>query len=131
MKTEMDVFYTVAKASYAYKPDNLRKEYPVFAIELAGAFRPTEKFGTVSSVFRFIIHHFVLYANKEQSWTKQNADDALDDMELAWANFLNAKKANRPTWQNIQILGPSIILDKVDMAGERYIDEQIPVEVMV
>jgi hypothetical protein len=80
-------------------------------------------------MFRFIIHHFVLYANEEYSWTKQNADDALDDMELAFATFLAAKRANQANWRAIQVLGPSVILDNVDMNGERYIDEQIPVEV--
>jgi hypothetical protein len=27
------------------------------------------------------------------------------------------------------VLGPSIILDNVDMGGERYINEQIPIRV--
>ena len=131
MQTAMATYYTVAQAGYPYKPDDLGGQFPVYAIESTSGLRSMEKFGTVSSIFQFVIHHFVLYANPEQSWTKQNADDALDTLELAWANFLTAKKVNSPTWQNIQVLGPSIILDNVDMAGERYIDEQIPVEVRV
>lgn len=129
LQSAMSSYYTVAQAGFAYKPDDLNGVFPAYAVESVSAERSTEKFAAVRNRFEFIIHHFVLYANPAQSWTKQNADDALDSMELAWATFLTEKKSNQANWRDIAVLGPSVILDNVDMGGERYINEQIPIRV--
>lgn len=129
LQSVMSSYYTVAQAGFAYKPDDLNGVFPAYAVESVSAERSTERFGTVRGRYEFTIHHFVLYANPAQSWTKQNADDALDSMELAWATFLEEKKGNQANWRNIEVLGPSVILDNVDMGGERYINEQIPIRV--
>lgn len=129
MQTAMSSYYTVAQAGFAFKPDDLNGAFPVYAVESVSAERTTDKFTAVRNRFEFMIHHFVLYANPAQSWTKQNADDALDSMELAWATFLKDKSVNQANWRSVQVLGPSIILDNVDMGGERYINEQIPIRV--
>jgi len=116
---------------FDHKPDDLGGIFPAVAFEAVGSERRRDKFTGLTSVFYFSAHLFVLYANEGQSWTKAQADDALDALENELANFIEAKPKVTGNWNNLSFNGQTTILDNVDMGGERYIDEIVPLRVEV
>lgn len=126
LATEAAAYVTSAQAIYDYKPDDANGQFPILAFESSGSARTRVRFQGTHSVFAFNAHILVLYADPDQSWTKANADDAVDAMEHELATFIEAKPHVDGKWKNLQQVGPSVILDTVMIGGDRYIDEVVP-----
>lgn len=127
LATEAATYVTSAQAIYDHKPDDFGGQFPILAFESAGTIeRSRERFQGTHAMFAFTAHIFVLYADPAQSWTKQNADDAIDAMEHELATFIEAKTKVSGSWQNLAQSGASVILDNVMIGGVRYINERVP-----
>lgn len=129
--TALDPYAASADVTFDYKPDTLNGRFPAVAIEAAGSERQAARFGGgFNTTFFYTIHLFILYA-KPGEWTKAQADDALDTLEHEVAQFVEANKRNDGNWEELRYNGQTVILDDVDMGGERYLNEQIPISVQV
>lgn len=131
LATEAATYVTSAQVIFDYKPDDLAGKFPALAFESVGTERTRVQFKQRQTTFFFTAHIFVLYANKKQNWTKAQADDALDAMEHEFATFVESVPKSTGNWNVIDYNGQSVILDNVDMGGERYINEQIPLAIQV
>lgn len=133
LATEAAAYITAVATGgiYNHKPDDVDGKFPIVAFEAAGAQRTRQNFGSLTSIFFINAHLLVLYANKAQSWTKAQADDALDTLEQQLAAFVEGVPKSSGNWNALTFAGQSTILDNVDIGGERYIDEIVPLLVEV
>lgn len=118
-----------AQAVYAYKIGDLQGQSPVLSVLSRGTARQAITFAGTRPTYYLEIHAFIRDAISAQSWTEQNVENALDQVD---AEIGRALEANRTTsvWQSIDYDGRSIIRDVV-IAGAPYVEEITPVKVEV
>jgi hypothetical protein len=124
-------YMSSAQSIYDHKPAKL-KGSPAVMILSAGTDRSnrasTAGFG---SDFYIEIHNLVRYADPAKNWTEKDGENALDQLELELATFMDVK-ANTKTsnWKSIRYTGRSVI-GRAIIGGETYQDEIIPLRVIV
>lgn len=119
-----------ASAVYNYQIGDFEGRSPVVIVSSGGSLR--EHFsissGDWQNVFYLNIHTFVLYAQPSNvNWTEAHAEDALDDIERRIADVIMTNRDNA-AWDMIKFAGRSI-RTSVDIGGDEYIMEAIPVQV--
>lgn len=123
-----------AEEVYNHKPVDFDGKMPVVAVEAVGSQRIKKRFGNVTGwiiEFSFLVHTFVLFSEPTNSWTKQDADDAIDALEQEFAAYMETWATTPQTWRAIEYNGTSGINDNVLISGETYINERIPVKVFI
>lgn len=119
-----------AQHIYDHKPATLEGS-PAVMVLSAGTDRSSRASTAGFGADFFIeIHNLVRYADLARSWTEQDGEDALDQLELEVAIFMDVK-ANTKTsfWRSIRYTGRSII-GRTTIGGETYQDEIIPLRIV-
>lgn len=136
-KTVRQQFATALATSYGalaqlysnHLPTDPAGQSPIVAIEVASGEYTLRGSGATGYAadqeIALNLHHMVL-AKHSTDWTRENADDAIDDLFAAFLAFL---QTNQETayWQSVYQSSSSAISDDVNMGGELYIIETIPV----
>ena len=122
----------LAHRIYDHKPAALDEDgSPAVMVLSAGTNRSratTEGFG---AGFYFEIHNLVLYADPDEEWTEEDAEDALDTLEYQLAVFMDdSANLKGSYWKSIRYEGRSAI-GNARIGGTDYQDEIIPLLVMV
>lgn len=112
-------------------PTDPQGQSPIVATEVASGeytLRASSSGGIkADQSINFSLHHMVL-AKYGATWTREMADDAIDDMYALLLTFL-ANNQETSYWQSIYQESASAISDDVNIGGELYIIETIPLTV--
>jgi hypothetical protein len=114
-----------AQAVYAYRVGDFQGQSPVVVVSSGGTLRERFTFKNTRPVYTFTIHVFVLYADEAGTWTEQDAEDALDDIEEIIASTIQANQKS-PYWETISFDAPSQTAG-VMVGGKEYRTEVITV----
>lgn len=107
---------------FSYDRRDFEGESPVVLVLSAGSGRSPWGIGTVKykNDFQFAVLSFVRDAIPAQSWTEQNVEDALDDVEAAIAKSVMENRNHPGFWLNLMFDGePSSVMNG-KMSGEPY-----------
>lgn len=100
---------------------------PVVVVSSGPIFRQQYSLGEEwQNTIQIYIYSFVLYSSPADSWTEENAEDAIDAIEKIVADVAhdNASNAN---WQTIRYLEPTTVFSTV-IGGLEYKAELITLE---
>lgn len=116
---------TLEQAVYNYQVGDFQGQSPVLVVTSAGTEQTPGDFEGDDTTFYFNIHVFVLYADPDASWTEQNAEDTLDDIEKQIRAMIadNQVTAN---WSMIRLADRSVTRPIV-IGGDEYRHEVFPV----
>lgn len=95
-----------------------------------GAQRPIVPATGRRSRFRFAVQVWVLAYDRAGGWTEQDAEDRLDAVEQAIAQWCGDNQLGH-AWTAIEYGGYSAVTAAVIEGGETYLVEDIPLEVHV
>ncbi len=114
------------QAVYDYRVGDFAGNSPVVTVSSVGAARPAFTFRGAKPVYRLQVDVFVLYAMEDGTWTEEQAEDALDDIEKLLGDVI---AANRSTayWIGIEYVDVSQRVD-VTIGGVDYIREAFVLE---
>lgn len=114
------------QAVYSYRVGDFAGASPVVVVSSYGAKRPAFTFQGARPMYRIQVDTFVLYATTDGTWTEEDAETALDDIEKLLADTI---AANRSTdyWIGIDYLDFSQRVD-VAVGGLDYIRETFVLE---
>ena len=102
---------------------------PVATVLSAGSDRPPMTAVGGRSTFFYSLNHWVLYASEDDSWTEQNAEDKMDDLERQLAQFVHANRSTTH-WNDLAYDSRSIIRN-IPIGGDTYLHEQFSIKVEV
>lgn len=114
-----------AQAVYDYRVGDFQGQSPVVVVSSGGSNRERFTFRGTKPSFELTIHVFVLYADEAGTWTEENAEDALDDIEEVIAETLTANQRTN-YWEAISFVEPSQT-GSVMVGGKEYRTEVISV----
>lgn len=120
-----------AQAVYSYKVSDFQGASPVVVVSSEGADRTqaTQQLRN-NTHFYYNIFVFVLYKDEVSSWTEQNAEDKIDDIEQLIAGVIVDNCYLSGYWNDLSKNGPSTT-DIIEVGGVQYIRESIPVVAQV
>lgn len=126
LATYLTSIMTSATAVYAYQVADFNKQSPVCYLTSSKAFRERFTRDGFNSEFSINLHTFVLYpSEKTTGYTEQDAENILDQLEQETAEAVLAIK-NHEIIKNIRYGEPSNADDVVEIGGETYLHEIIP-----
>lgn len=132
--TAYEAVATEPQAVFSYKPADAVGVFPFVAIESSGVEHTPRTFKSrvlgYETTYFYTVHHFVLFADETQNWTKQDAEKAIDAMALEFFTFV-AENNSTADWRSIEFVAPSVIYDDLKLGGEQYIDEQFGIAVKI
>lgn len=114
------------QAVYSYRVGDFGGKSPVVVISSAGAVRSSFTFQGAKPSYRIQVDTFVLYATTDGTWTEEDAENALDDIEKLLADTIAANRAN-DYWIGIDYVDFSQRID-VTLGGLDYIRESFVLE---
>lgn len=103
---------------------------PCVRVMGAGSRRPIVPETGRRSRFRYTVQVWVLAYARDGSWTAAQAEDRLDALEQAIAQWFGDNQLGH-NWTAIEYADYSNITSAVTEAGETYLVEDIPIEVYV
>lgn len=111
-----------------HKPTKPDGQSPIVAVEVASGeytLRGSGASGYLADQELVINLLHIVLGKYGTGWTRENADDATDDLFDAFLSFL---QNNQETdyWQSIYQPGATVIRDDVEIGGELYVIETIP-----
>lgn len=117
-----------AQAVYNYQVGDFANQFPVVTVTAAGIDRQLQSFGICWRTAIYLnIHVFVLYSDGG-AWGEDDAEDALDAIEVATADVIAANQT-RDTggvrWHTIAY-EERTVADGVEIGGMEYRREIIP-----
>lgn len=121
-----------AEAVYGYQKGNFGGVWPVVCVVSAGTERTLSALGTTNrnvTVFLDVLT-FTLYADSENGWTEQHAEDRMDLLEKSISDVLADNHTNPPHWTTIKLNGRTIT-ERVPIGGKLYLAETISLVAMV
>jgi hypothetical protein len=127
---------TAPPVVYAGQVADFAGQSPVVIVSSAGSDRPNDTYATQGTVLFINLDVFVLYADSENGWDEMDAEDALDDIEAAVAEWVLANGTRTPSasvgWTSLDYaartgadIGPESI------GGQEYRREQISLRVSI
>lgn len=131
--TELTAAISAAEKVYNHKPIDFGGQFPIVAVEAVSSNRIKKRLGRIdswSAEFGMTVHFFVLFSDGE-TWTKEDADAALDTLEQQFADYMADLDNKSQTWNALVYNGASTIRDDAIIGGVQYINEQIPIMVSV
>jgi hypothetical protein len=90
----------LVQAVYPYQVGDFSGKSPVVVVSSGGSLRQRLTFQGSTPNFWLNVHVFILYAIEDKSWTEENAEDALDDIENAFAT-INDTNQHGSCWDAI------------------------------
>src|SRR5688500_12270364 len=119
---------TLARSVYAYQKAKLKGQTPVICVTSSGSARGALTMQGSAATFTFDIHVFVLYSDGG-SWTEEQAEDRLDDIEQQIATMVDTFRKST-SWQRLAYAERTAAsLPPVVLEGSTYLHEVIPVEI--
>ncbi len=106
----------------AYRAGDLLGQSPVVVVSSLGSSRPQLSFQGTVPRHRLQVDVFVLYADPASGWGEEQAEDRLDDIEQAVADFIDAHPVWDGFWQGIDRSEWSERVD-VEIGGKEYTRE--------
>lgn len=97
---------------------------PLVQIVSSGSLRNDIRKGGSSGPLMVSVHCFVVHADPNSSWTEEDAENAIDDLEYQVVTCLEANQ-NTSLWTSIGWEMPSMV-DRVSIGGVPYLYEVIP-----
>lgn len=117
------------QALYPYRVADFNNQSPVGVLSSGGSDRTRKSLEGAGAIFYFEFFVFVLYATLDGTWTEQNAEDALDDIEAALAQFL-VDYYSTAHWVSLRLVDRSEIVD-LNIGGQEYKRENFTLAVEV
>lgn len=117
----------LAQAVYAYRVGDFEGQSPVVVVSSGGTLRQPWTMQGTMPVYHLEVDIFVLYANEAGTWTEENAEDRLDDIEQAIAEVIEKHQVNQ-CWDALTQTEMSERTD-LEIGGVEYIHEMMVVEV--
>ncbi len=117
-------------AVYAYKPPDFGQANKVIVVTSGPIERVITGF-SICEVSKIMLYVWVLvrYADPDTGWTRNNSEDAADDIEALVANAVLANQVTA-NWNQATYKGATM-LDDVVIGGVDFLRELIQVEVEV
>lgn len=116
-----------AQVVYAYGKAQFGAQTPVVVVTSAGSERQRISMRETRLTAMFDIHTFVLHRDGA-SWTEQQAEDALDDLENQIALFVDQNRATE-SWHDLGYAGATNARDTVVLEGIAYLHEVVSLAV--
>jgi hypothetical protein len=128
LKVILEAGVTSAQAVYGYQKARLAGQSPVVCITSASSER--ERFTMAGSRLAgaFDIHTFVIHRSADGTWTEEDAENALDDLEQQIAQICD-QNARNATWDRLAYAGATDARDLVKIEGVDYLHEVIPIHI--
>lgn len=117
-----------AQAVYAYGKSKFDGQSPVICITSAASERERITMQGSSLAATLDIHTFVIHRSPDDSWTEENAEDALDDIEQQIAQAIDLQPTRAGAWGLLKYAGPSDAREVLKIEGVDYLHEVITVE---
>lgn len=131
LASRLEAYLNSAQAIYDHKPADLNGQHPAVMVLSSGVSRDKTATAGFGAIYFMEIHNLVLYADSNQEWSEEDAEDALDLLEYELSTFMNTKAEQKNTyWKSIRYLGRSVI-GKLIIGGTAYQDEIIPLQILV
>jgi len=102
---------------------------PVATVLSAGSDRPPMTMEGGRTTFFLSLNNWVLYSSEEDSWTEQDAEDKMDDLERQVAEFVHSNRRTT-SWDYLAYDSRSIIRT-IPIGGDMYLHEQFSIRVEV
>jgi hypothetical protein len=118
-----------AQAVYSYQVTSFGGQSPVLAVTSSGTQRDPLTMRGSQPTYRYDIHVFVLHSDKASSWTEQDAENLLDQLEAEIGAVVDAYR-RATAWQRLTYAEASDARSTPVIEGQRYLHEVIPVEVL-
>lgn len=127
---------TYAQALYAGQVADFGSQSPVVIVSSAGSDRPNDSYATQGTVLFFNLDVFVLYADSDNGFDEMDAEDALDDIEAAVAEWVLANATRTPSngigWTELAYAGRTgADIGPATIGGQEYRREQIGLRVTI
>ena len=120
----------LVQAFYKSQPRDFGGASPVVTVSGAGSDRPRMTQGAGRSTFWLNVHVFVVFALADGSWTEDDAEDRLDDIEAAVAAVIQNNRRLSGFWEALDYESRSAA-GSVEVGGVEYRREVIPLKVEV
>ena len=114
-----------AQAVYSYAVSDFKAQWPVIRVMSRGSERPPITGAGMRSRFVFLVDVWVLFRDASAGWTEQDAENALDALELEIISWLTDNQGGE-VWTNIYYTSASTV-DVINIAGEPWLTEAIQV----
>lgn len=118
---------THAQAIFGYQKSRIKGQTPVICVTSAGSRREPITMKGNSLTATLDIHVFVLYSDGA-SWTEEQAEDRLDDIEQQIAHVVDQYRTST-AWSCLSYAERSNARSPVVLEGTTYLHEVIPVEI--
>ena len=102
---------------------------PVATVLSAGSGRPPMTAEGGRTTIFLSLNHWVLYSSEDDSWTEQDAENTMDDLERQVAQFVHTNRRTTD-WDDLAYDSRSIIRT-IPVGGDMYLHEQFPIKVEV
>ena len=127
---------SLAEAVYAGQVADFEGQYPVVIVSSGGSER-IDNDSTQRTALIINLDVFVLYADSEQGWDEMDAEDAIDDIEAAVAEWVKANATRTPTastvgWTGLEYAGRTgADVGPAEISGQQHRREQISLRVTI
>lgn len=102
---------------------------PLVQVVSSGSHREDVRRTGSSGPQMFTVHCFVVHSDEESSWTEEDAEDMIDDLEYQIVTCLEGNQ-NTELWTSVGYEMSSIV-DRISIGGVPYLYEVIPLVVGV
>ena len=124
-------YMTSAQGVYDHQPSNDDDGSPLTMVLSAGADRGRETTGGFGAEFLYEIRNLVKHVDANAGWTEENAEDALDAMELEVATFVDQAGGKSANWDYVRYVEGASLIVKTVFGGKPYLQESIQLAVRV
>jgi hypothetical protein len=126
----------LVQSLYAGQVADFGGQSPVVIVSSAGSDRPSDNYTTQSTALFLNLDVFVLYADSANGFDEMDAEDALDDIEAAVAEWVQANATRTPSngvgWTLLEYAGRTgADIGPAPIGGQEYRREQIGLRVNI
>ena len=128
LTAELVTAQSLVQAVYSYRIGDFQGQSPVVVVSSGGSQRIPLTFEGTKPTYQILVHVFVVYSTEDGTWTEEDAENALDDIEEAISGVIAANDALDNYWISLGVNGKSVA-DSVEIGGVEYRREIIELEV--
>lgn len=131
VKLAIEPYMTAAEVVFDHQPTSLDGKDPAVLVLSAGSDRTRETTSGIGTAYRFEIRTLVKHVDAAESWTEEDAEDALDTLEAEVATFIDAAGVKGANWDYVRYAEAVSVITKVEIGGSAFLQESIQVIVRV
>lgn len=118
------------QAVYGYKAGDFGGQSPVVVVDVVGSAHPApDTYGGWPSAVNVNLYVFALYAEADTSYTNEDAEEQLADIEERISTVVRANRTT-DTWRDASYRGDTIV-GTMTLGGNTYRFEEIPLALRV